>query len=86
MKKYIGIVKVKSLEPAVEGSYRIITKFSNKKAHLLEWLEDFPGAQALVIENSETLQIFFADFQDIHPVTEVKKIKVIEVYEHFMKF
>lgn len=83
-KKYLAIAKI--ITETMGGiSTRILTRFSDDKAYLDEWLKGLPKASHIILENNKELQNFFESFEDFLPVTAEEKAEALKAYEEFMK-
>ena len=83
MKKYLGIVK-KETETAIGVDIRILTKFSNSRAVLKRWMKLYPSSETILLNNNEALEKFFADFEDLAPITKEQKLWAKKLYHDFM--
>jgi len=83
MKKHLGIIKVEN-ESSIGVNVRILTKFSDSKSCLEEWMKLYPNHEKIILDNNELLENFFKDFEDFTPVTEQEKKRAQKLYEKFM--
>ena len=75
MKKYLGIVK-KETKCTMGINVNIVTRFSDSKEHLAEWLNLYPGTEGMIVNNNEVLNSFLDDFVDSRPITKYEKEQV----------
>lgn len=84
MYDYIGIVKTKT-ESAIGLDIRILTKFSDNTLDLENWMQLYPNAEKIIIDNNEQLEEFFKEFEDFTPVLHNEKVEAQRLYENLMK-
>ena len=87
MMKYIGIIKL-STEYAIGVNIRIITRFSNSKDYLRNWMRLYHQGEKVILTNTEALQSIFAEFVDRTPITDEEKEEsrnVQKINESIMK-
>ena len=84
MEKYLGIVK-KETEAAAGINIKILTRFSNSKSMLMQWMGLYPKSKNIILENTAELDCFFKDFEDCSPVTEEEKKEAKKLYGNLMK-
>lgn len=85
MDKYLGIVKLET-ESAIGIDIEILTKFSDSKNILEQWMKLYPNAKSIFLENNIELESFFKDFEDWHLVTEKEKNEAKKLYEEFAEY
>lgn len=83
MKKYLGIIK-KETESMVGLDIRILTRFSNSKEEIKKWMKLYPNAEKIMLNNTDELEKFFADFEDNTPITRSEKEYAQKLYESIM--
>lgn len=69
IKKYLAILKNITLNP-MGGEIKILTRFSDNKAYLNEWIKLFPDSECIILNNTKELNDFFEFFKDFTPVNE----------------
>ena len=84
MDKYLGIIK-KETKSAIGIDIKILTKFSNSKKTLRQWMKLYPKAKKVLLDNNTELESFFKDFEDCSPVTEQEKKEAEKLYENMNK-
>lgn len=84
MEKYLGIVK-KETESEIGIVIKILTRFSNSKSLLMQWIELYPKAKNIILENTAELDCFFKDFEDVSPVTEEEKKEAEKLYDSLIR-
>ncbi len=84
MKKYLGIVR-KATESMVGLDIRILTKFSDRKQDLQQWIKLYPGSESIIMDNTEQLEHFFECFEDFTPMTADEKQNAQKLYQELMQ-
>jgi hypothetical protein len=69
MEKYLGIVK-KETKSAIGVNIKVLTRFSNSKELLMQWMKLYPKSKNILLKNTAELELFFKDFEDCSPLTE----------------
>lgn len=57
MDKYLGIIK-KETKSAIGIDIKILTKFSNSKKTLRQWMKLYPKAKKVLLDNNAELESF----------------------------
>lgn len=83
MKKYLGIIKLVT-ETAIGVNIRVLTKFSSSKSYIAKWMDMYPNAHKILLDNNESLEQFFKDFEDYTAVTKTEKVRAEKLYQRFM--
>lgn len=84
-KKYLGIIKCST--HSMSGiSLKIITKSSEDKSLIEDWMKSYPNEQQILIECDEKTAEFFNDFEDIslNAMTEDERERAYELYKKCM--
>lgn len=84
-RKYLGIIKC--LSHSMSGiNLKIITKSSEDKSLIEDWMKSYPKEEQILIECDEKTADFFNDFEDIslNAMTEDERKSAYELYKKCM--